>query len=83
MTDEEYFGELKLMFATPGWKLFIEEQKTLLEEIDTLSGLANERDLAFRQGQLNVLNNLIMAEDTLISLEEMETPEEPDEETRH
>lgn len=61
-TDKElqqYYEEQFSMFATKGWRDFIEDQQTLYEAIDDLNTIENEQTLWFRKGQLDILNLIL------------------------
>ncbi len=62
MQDKElqkYYEEQFSMFATKGWRDFIEDQQTLYEAIDDLATIENEQTLWFRKGQLDILNLIL------------------------
>lgn len=65
MTDEEYFGNLKLMFSTEGWLALLEELNTNFNVIDNIQAVSDENDLHFRKGQLAVLAYMINLEETI------------------
>ena len=59
MQDKElisYYEEQFSMFATKGWRDFIEDQQTLYDAVDDLATIDNEQTLWFRKGQLDILN---------------------------
>lgn len=62
MQDKElqrYYEEQFSMFATKGWRDFIEDQQTLYDAVDDLSTVENEQTLWFRKGQLDILNLIL------------------------
>jgi hypothetical protein len=64
-TDEEYFGEMKLMFQSKGWEMLIQELVNNASVIDSIQATKDERDLDFRRGQLAVLSFLINLEEQI------------------
>lgn len=74
-TDEEYFGEMKLMFQSKGWTMLIQELINNASVIDSIHATKDERDLDFRRGQLAVLSFLINLEEQ-IKRAETETVED-------
>ncbi len=69
ITDEEYFGEMKLMFQSKGWKMLVQD---LLENAKSLNDVQTTKDseeLFTRKGQLGILAQLINLEETLARAE--------------
>ena len=67
--DEEYFGDLKLMFGTPGWAKF---KQDLLEQSLTIGDLqltTDQRDLDYRKGQLATIGYILNYEDIILRAE--------------
>jgi hypothetical protein len=64
-TDEEYFGEMKIMFQSKGWEMLIQELVNNASVIDSIQATKDERDLDFRRGQLAVLSFLINLEEQI------------------
>ena len=60
--NELYYNNYFQLFRNEGWKKFIEEMKSNYAAIDDLSACKTERDMYFRQGQLNVLREIIHTE---------------------
>ncbi len=56
---QQYYEEQFSMFATKGWRDFIEDQQTLYDAVDDLSTVENEQTLWFRKGQLDILNLIL------------------------
>ena len=56
---QQYYEEQFSMFATKGWRDFIEDKQTLYEAIDDLATIENEQTLWFRKGQLDILNLIL------------------------
>ena len=62
-TDEEYFGELKLLFQSKGWEMLVDDFERNFAVIDDVKVIKDVDDLKYRQGQLAVLGYLINLED--------------------
>lgn len=56
---QQYYEEQFSMFATKGWRDFIEDQQTLYDAVDDLNTVENEQTLWFRKGQLDILNLIL------------------------
>jgi len=63
--DEEYFGNLKLMFQSPGWKLLMIDLQNNAAAINSVENTTDINDLFFRKGQLAVIANLLNLEDVI------------------
>jgi hypothetical protein len=75
-SDEEYYGEMKLMFQSKGWEMLVQELGNNAQVINNIQATKDERDLDFRRGQLAVLSFLINLEDSIRRAEtEDESPE--------
>ncbi len=74
MTNEEYFGSLKMMFSTEGWGVLLGELKNNAGVINDIQAASDENDLHFRKGQLAILGYLLNLEETIarMELEEIE-----------
>jgi hypothetical protein len=64
-SDEEYYGEMKLMFQSKGWEMLVQELGNNAQVINNIQATKDERDLDFRKGQLAVLSFLINLEDSI------------------
>jgi hypothetical protein len=64
-SDEEYYGEMKLMFQSKGWEMLVQELGNNAQVINNIQATKDERDLDFRRGQLAVLSFLINLEDSI------------------
>lgn len=53
------------MFASDGWRIFVEDVTANLTNTNTLSGITGEQQLGHRQGQVAVLQSIISYEDTI------------------
>lgn len=69
ITDETYFAELKLMFKTPGWSIFLAELEDNARNINSVEDTHTSDDLFFRKGQLAVLGNILNTESILLRAE--------------
>jgi hypothetical protein len=74
--DESFYGELKIMFASKGWKLFIQELISNYDALDTLSSAVDEKSLFINKGQLIALSNIINLEQVLKANQEMAEDDE-------
>ena len=70
LTDEMYFGEMKLMFNTPGWQILMAELEDKAYHINDLQVCKTHDDMRFRQGQLDTIGVMLNLEDTLKRAEE-------------
>ena len=59
VTDEIYFGELKLMFQTEGWKILMWELRDNATMLDDVQVVKDLEDLRFKQGQLQAIGRLL------------------------
>jgi len=79
LTDEDYFGHMKMMFQTPGWKILMRELYDNAVIINNLQDVKDERDLDYKRGQLAAMGQLINFEDTIGRAEkeqaEQQTPD--------
>lgn len=69
LTDEQYFGELKMMFATDGWEILYEELLGLARTINDVQDVSDQRDLDYKRGQLAAYGRLLNFEDTILRAE--------------
>jgi len=63
--NELYYNNYFQLFRTEGWKSFIEEMEGNYAAINDLPACKTERDMYFRQGQLNVLREIIHIEEMI------------------
>jgi hypothetical protein len=69
ITDEEYYGALKTLFKTEGWKVVIaelEDQASLIADLQTIK---TDRELCYKQGQLSTIGYLMNFEETIATAE--------------
>ena len=76
LTDEEYFGALKMMFRTDGWEIFLAEMQDNATNINSVESTQDGDDLLYRKGQLAVIGNIINLERTILMAEEEATRDE-------
>lgn len=65
VSDEEYFGAMKLMFQSEGWRLLMEELRSQVPQIESVEDCRDSDDLFFRKGQLATIASLLNFEDTI------------------
>ena len=70
LTDEEYYGALKMMFRTDGWEILLAEMSDNATGINSVESTQDADDLLFRKGQLAVIGNIINLERTILMAEE-------------
>lgn len=74
---------IKSIFELEGWALFLEDMKTNLASVNTISGVDGLQELGIRQGQTQILGGILNYE-TLIEAtenqinEDINAPEESD-----
>jgi hypothetical protein len=69
VTDEVYFGELKLLFNTDGWKILMWELEDNARALNDIQDCKDLEDLRFRQGQLSAIGRLVNFEATIARAE--------------
>ena len=79
ISDEEYFGALKMMFMTDGWKIFLQECMDNATSTNSVEDTTSRDDLWYRKGQLAVLGNILNTERSIEIAEEeaLKDEEEP------
>jgi hypothetical protein len=77
ITDEIYFGELKLMFATEGWKILMYELKDAVAVQGDIQNILSADQLHFNRGQLAQLARMLNFEDTIKRAQEEQVDESP------
>ena len=65
VSDEEYFGELKMMFNTRGWEIFTNELMDNVALIGDIQNCSDEKDLYYKQGQLASIGVILNFPDTI------------------
>ena len=76
MTEEEYLGELKMMFLTPGWSIFQSELEDMAALLNNIQDVSDEKDLWIRRGRLDQMGITLNYEDS-IKRAEAEADESP------
>ena len=59
---ETYFRHLNDMFRTEGWKIFLDDIRQGVVNINSVEMVKDEQDLYFRKGQLAVMANILNVE---------------------
>jgi hypothetical protein len=52
---EKYYSERFSMMATEGWKELLEDIDNMIEPLNNISTIEDERSLQFRKGELSIL----------------------------
>ena len=73
LTNEDYFGHMKLMFQSDGWTILMRELRDNAISINNLQDVKDERDLDFKRGQLAAIGQLLNFEETILRAEREET----------
>lgn len=56
---EAYFQALFGMYPTAGWQMIVEDMTRLKEVYNRVEDVENEKELYFRKGQLDIINQMI------------------------
>lgn len=59
---ETYFRHLKDMFNSEGWKIFLDDIRQGVANVNSVEMAKDEQDLYFRKGQLAVMANILNIE---------------------
>ena len=59
MSDREYYDHLISLFATQGWKLYLEDLEDNLKGLQDVSTIVNAEQFWQRKGQVELLSRLI------------------------
>ena len=70
VTDEVYFGEIKSLFHTDGWRILMWELEDNARILNDVQDCKDLEDLRFKQGQLQAIGRLLNFEATLKRSEE-------------
>lgn len=68
MTDnelEEFFGNIKEMCNSKGYKAFCEDLELQISNINSVEYTKNDEDLNFRKGQLNIIRMFLNLENSI------------------
>lgn len=77
VTNEEYYGQLKLMFASLGWQYLMTEMAADSHLLNDVQSIRTNDQLLTTQGKLEVMGTLLNFEETVRRLEE-ENDESPE-----
>ena len=56
---QNYYEDRFDLFSRPGWRDLMEDVDTMLDAINNISTIADEKSLQFRKGELSILTWLI------------------------
>lgn len=56
---ERYYEAFSDLFVTQGWKQLVELLETNQKAIDSVSSVKDQRDLDYRQGQLEAIRTIL------------------------
>lgn len=56
---QDYYEEAFSLFASQGWKDFVEDMKALQSEVIKIENIKDEKDLWFRRGQQDILDLIV------------------------
>lgn len=59
MSEEKYIADLKMMFASDGWKTFMSNVADEIAMLNTVTTIKDGDELSFRKGQLAVLSGVL------------------------
>jgi hypothetical protein len=62
---QQYFDRYFDMFASEGWKQFIEDMEGNRELMSDLMTVKDANDLFYRKGQVDVLNRIVNFQDSI------------------
>jgi len=74
--EEKQVRDLKEMYRSEGWKVFLNELSEQLELLDTVSDVTTIEELMFRRGEYIVLTQILRHEETLEAM--LQRPQESD-----
>lgn len=73
--NSEVQKALEDMFASEGWRYFLEDVTANKNGINHLDGIEGDQMLGFRQGQVSILNSVLAYEDAIRSASEVDAEE--------
>jgi hypothetical protein len=73
---QQYFGRYFDMFASEGWKQFIEDMEGNRDLMSDLMTVKDANDLYYRKGQVDVLNRMVNFQDSIENAYKVVTNEE-------
>jgi len=76
LSDEDYFGHMKMMFRTQGWTILLAELKEQADMISDIQDMTTLEALHYAKGQLNTIGGILNFEDVIRRSEESQEEEE-------
>ncbi len=76
LTEEEYLGELKMMFRTKGWQIFQAEVEDMATVLNNIQDVSDEKDLWIKRGRLDQMG-ITLNYEASIERAEAEADESP------
>ena len=76
LSDEDYFGHMKMMFRTEGWEILLSELKNQSEMIGDIQDISTVEALHYAKGQLNTIGGILNFEDVIRRSEESQEEDE-------
>jgi hypothetical protein len=73
---QQYFDRYFDMFASEGWKQFIEDMEGNRDLMSDLMTVKDANDLFYRKGQVDVLNRIVNFQDSIENAHKVVTDEE-------
>ncbi len=73
---QQYFDRYFDMFASEGWKQFIEDMEGNRDLMSDLMTVKDANDLYYRKGQVDVLNRMVNFQDSIENAYKVVTNEE-------
>lgn len=73
---QQYFDRYFDMFASEGWKQFIEDMEGNRDLMSDLMTVKDANDLYYRKGQIDVLNRMVNFQDSIENAYKVVTNEE-------
>lgn len=73
---QQYFDRYFDMFASEGWKQFIEDMEGNRDLMSDLMTVKDANDLFYRKGQVDVLNRIVNFQDSIENAHKVVTNEE-------
>lgn len=76
VSDEDFFGEMKLLFASKGWEYLCEELLDNVAQLEDLQTIGTFEELQFRKGQLATIGVLLNYPEAINRAEQQDTQNE-------
>lgn len=61
--QQRYYDELFMLYRTPGWAVVIDDMQRLQDLYNEVRTVTGVEDLNFRQGQLDIIHQLLTHQD--------------------